>query len=192
MTVNGTNGDDIIDVLGDGTSVAVVGPCRAINVTNSEGADDTLVVNARCGNDTHQCLDAAAGIMKLTLDGGAGNDNMLGSHGADMLLGGDGNDFIDGNQGNDIALLGAGDDTFQWDPGDGSDIVEGQDGIDTMLFNGANVGENIDLSANGGRRACSSRRRQHHDGHQRRRARRLPRPWRRGQRSWSATSAGRT
>ena len=59
-------------------------------------------------------------------------------------LGGDGNDFIDGQQGNDVALLGAGDDTFQWDPGDGSDIVEGQDGTDTMLFNGANINENFD------------------------------------------------
>ena len=48
-------------------------------------------------------------------------------------------------------FLGAGDDTFQWDPGDGSDIVEGQDGTDTMLFNGANISENIDVSANGGR-----------------------------------------
>ena len=50
-----------------------------------------------------------------------------------------------------MALLGAGDDTFVWDPGDGSDIVEGQDGTDTMLFNGANGGEQVDLSANGHR-----------------------------------------
>ncbi len=49
------------------------------------------------------------------------------------------------------AFLGAGDDTFQWDPGDGSDIVEGQDGTDTMLFNGSNGDENMDASANGGR-----------------------------------------
>ena len=34
-------------------------------------------------------------------------------------------------------FLGAGDDTFQWDPGDGSDTIEGQDGTDTMLFNGS-------------------------------------------------------
>ena len=47
--------------------------------------------------------------------------------------------------------MGAGDDTFVWDPGDGSDTVEGQDGRDTMLFNGANVAEHIDLSANGHR-----------------------------------------
>ena len=68
-----------------------------------------------------------------------------------ILIGGDGNDFVDGNQGSDTAFLGAGNDTFQWDPGDGSDIVEGQDGTDTLLFNGANVGEKIDISANGSR-----------------------------------------
>ena len=38
-----------------------------------------------------------------------------------------------------------------WNPGDGSDTVEGQAGTDTMLFNGANIAEKIDLSANGGR-----------------------------------------
>ena len=57
-----------------------------------------------------------------------------------LLLGGDGNDVVDGQQGDDVALLGAGDDTFQWDPGDGSDTVEGQDGNDTMTFNGSNAG----------------------------------------------------
>ena len=38
-----------------------------------------------------------------------------------------------------------------WNPGDGSDTVEGQGGHDTLQFNGANVNENIDLSANGSR-----------------------------------------
>src|SRR5262249_12667418 len=61
------------------------------------------------------------------------------------------NDFIDGNQGNDTILMGAGDDTFQWDPGDGSDIVEGEAGNDTMVFNGANIAEGFDVSANGAR-----------------------------------------
>ena len=46
------------------------------------------------------------------------------------------------NQGSDTALLGDGNDMFQWDPGDGSDMVEGQAGTDTLLFNGANVAEN--------------------------------------------------
>src|SRR5258705_807153 len=41
--------------------------------------------------------------------------------------------------------------TFVWNPGDGSDTVEGQGGSDTLVFNGANVSENIDISANGSR-----------------------------------------
>ena len=40
---------------------------------------------------------------------------------------------------------------FVWNPGDDNDTVEGQAGIDTLLFNGANINENIDISANGGR-----------------------------------------
>src|SRR5262245_12038966 len=45
--------------------------------------------------------------------------------------------------------MGAGDDTFQWDPGDGSDTVEGQGGNDKMVFNGANINESFEISANG-------------------------------------------
>src|SRR5437773_12208854 len=36
-------------------------------------------------------------------------------------------------------------------PGDGSDTVEGQAGADTLRFNGANVAEHVDVSANGNR-----------------------------------------
>ena len=48
-------------------------------------------------------------------------------------------------------MLGDGNDTFIWNPGDGSDTVEGQAGTDTLVFNGSNVNENIDISANGSR-----------------------------------------
>ena len=68
-----------------------------------------------------------------------------------MLIGGDGNDTIIGGRGSDTLIGGDGDDTFVWNPGDGSDVVEGQGGHDTLQFNGANVNENIDLSANGSR-----------------------------------------
>jgi Ca2+-binding RTX toxin-like protein len=47
--------------------------------------------------------------------------------------------------------MGAGDDTFVWNPGDDNDTLEGQAGFDTMLFNGSNAAENIDIAANGGR-----------------------------------------
>jgi Ca2+-binding RTX toxin-like protein len=68
-----------------------------------------------------------------------------------VLFGGDGNDLIIGARGNDVAQMGAGNDTFVWNPGDDNDVLEGQSGTDTMQFNGANIAEAIDVSANGGR-----------------------------------------
>jgi Ca2+-binding RTX toxin-like protein len=115
------------------------------------GTSEKLVVNANGGDDSFSATGNLAALIAITVDGGAGTDTLLGSNGADLLLGGDGNDFADGQQGNDTALLGAGDDSFQWDPGDESDTVEGQDGTDTMLFNGSNGDENMDASANGQR-----------------------------------------
>jgi Ca2+-binding RTX toxin-like protein len=115
------------------------------------GTCENLVVNCNGGDDSFSATGNLAALIQITVDGGAGNDTLLGSNGADLLLGGDGNDFIDGNQGNDTVFLGAGDDTFQWDPGDGNDTVEGQAGTDTLLFNGANIAEIYDVSANGGR-----------------------------------------
>ena len=98
----------------------------------------------------------AAGIAALTLDGGAGNDTILGSQGNDVADRRRRRDFVFGDNGNDSALLGAGDDVFQWNPGDGNDTVEGQDGFDTLLFYGANIGENVDIFANGGRARSSA------------------------------------
>jgi Ca2+-binding RTX toxin-like protein len=151
VIVNGTNGNDSIDIVGAGTSVSVLGLSAQVNITNSEGANDSLVVNALGGDDGVTATTLPAGVIKLTVDGGAGDDTLLGSQGADVFLGGAGNDFVFGDNGNDLARMGAGDDVFQWNPGDGNDTIEGQDGTDTMLFFGANIAENIDILANGGR-----------------------------------------
>ena len=151
VIVNGTNGADAVQVIGAGTSFTVAGLPAVVAVERLRGRQRPLVVNALGGNDTVNASDLPAGVVRLTVDGGAGNDTIIGSDGNDVLIGGDGNDFIDGGRGNDVALLGAGDDTFVWNPGDGSDTVEGQAGTDTMLFNGSNASENIDVSANGSR-----------------------------------------
>ncbi len=151
VIVNGTGGDDHVDIVGAGTSYNVLGMSTSVAVTNSEGVNDALVVNTLARKDSVTATTLPAGVVKLTIDGGVGDDMLLGSQGADTFLGGDGNDFVLGDNGNDVAFLGAGSDVFQWDPGDGSDVIEGQAGTDHMLFNGANVGENIDVSANGGR-----------------------------------------
>ena len=150
VTQNGTNGDDIINVFGAGTSVSVLGLSAQLNITNAEGANDSLVIKGNGGNDGITATTLPAGVMKLTLDGGAGDDTILGSQGADTILGGDGNDFVFGDNGNDLAQMGAGDDLFQWNPGDGNDTIDGQDGSDTLLFFGANINEKIDIVANAG------------------------------------------
>ena len=47
--------------------------------------------------------------------------------------------------------MGAGNDTFVWDPGDGSDVVEGGANQDTLRFNGSAAGEAMTASASGNR-----------------------------------------
>ena len=150
VVVNGTDGNDRVDVSGDSTEVKVSGLAPTVAIFQPEPTDE-LDVHALGGNDKIDASALAAGAILFEPDGGVGDDTIAGSQGVDKLLGETGNDSIDGNGGNDLALLGAGDDTFVWDPGDGSDTVEGQFGADTMRFNGAGIAERIGLSANGRR-----------------------------------------
>jgi Ca2+-binding RTX toxin-like protein len=150
VEVNGGNGAEEFTATANGSRVRFdrVNPAPfAIDV----GTSERLALTANGGDDTFSASGNLSALIAVTVDGGAGIDTIRGTNGADVLLGEDGNDFIDGNQGDDIASLGAGDDTFQWDPGDGNDTIEGQDGTDTMLFNGANINEKMNVSANGQR-----------------------------------------
>src|SRR6266511_3471696 len=158
LTIKGSNQSDEIALrlqAGDPNTLQVdVGDDGSADFSFERNRVAKINVDARAGDDQVR-VDESNGVftdtIPTTIDGGDGNDNLAGGSGAETLFGGDGNDSIDGNRGNDVAFLGADDDTFVWDPGDGSDIVEGQDGTDTMLFNGANGGEQVDLSANGNR-----------------------------------------
>jgi Ca2+-binding RTX toxin-like protein len=150
VEVNGGNGAEEFTTTANGTRV------RFDRLTPAPfsidiGTSEKLTLNANGGDDKFSATNGLATLIQITVDGGAGNDTLLGGDGNDLLLGGDGADFVDGNRGNDTGFLGAGDDTFQWDPGDGNDTVEGQDGTDAMAFNGANIAEKMDVSANGGR-----------------------------------------
>jgi Ca2+-binding RTX toxin-like protein len=150
VEVNGGNGVEDFTTTANGLRVRFdrVNPAPfSLDI----GTSENLVLNANGGNDTFSATGNLAALILITVDGGAGDDTISGSNGADVLLGGDNNDFIDGQQGNDLALMGAGEDTFQWDPGDGNDTVEGQAGIDTLLFNASNTSEIIDISANAAR-----------------------------------------
>src|SRR5499433_1690583 len=148
--VNGGNGSETFTITANGTRVRFdrISPAP---FTLDIGTTENLVLNANGGDDVITASNGLAGLIKLTIDGGAGNDTITGGDGDDTLLGGDGNDIITGGRGNDVARLGTGDDTFIWNPGDGSDTVDGQDGTDTLVFNGANVAEKVDIEANGSR-----------------------------------------
>jgi Ca2+-binding RTX toxin-like protein len=149
--VNATNAKDALTAAGAANAASVSGLVATVNTRHADVASDALTINALGGDDRVDASTLGADTMKLTEDGGAGDDTLLGGRGNDVQIGGENNDALDGNQGNDTALMGAGDDRFTWDPGDGSDIVEGQAGVDTLAFNGANVAEAFDVSANGGR-----------------------------------------
>jgi Ca2+-binding RTX toxin-like protein len=148
--VNGGNGSETFTITANGGRVRFdrVSPAPfSLDI----GTTENLVVNANGGDDVITAGNGLAGLVQLTIDGGAGNDTITGGDGNDILIGGDGNDVITGGRGADTARLGAGDDKFVWNPGDGNDTVEGQDGADTLVFNGANVAEKIAISANGSR-----------------------------------------
>ncbi|MBR0666616.1 calcium-binding protein [Roseomonas hellenica] len=151
VTIAATNGNDAVDVVGAGASLIVTGLAAAVSLFNVDAGTDALLLNMGAGNDVISAATLPAGSVKLTIDGGAGNDTITGGQGADVLLGGDGNDLVIGDDGDDIALLGAGDDDFVWNPGDDNDVVEGQAGFDRLIFNGANIGETMSISAVGER-----------------------------------------
>jgi hypothetical protein len=142
VIVNGTGGDDVITVASNASGVSVGGLAAGSTVTGAEPATDTLTIASLAGDDVVDATSLQANRIGLTLLGGIGEEVFLGSQGNDLVQGGDGDD---------LALLGAGADTFVWNPGDDNDTIEGQAGSDRLLFNGANVAENISISANGGR-----------------------------------------
>src|SRR5262245_39124687 len=149
VEVNGGSGAETFTVAANGRRVRF-DRTNPTPFSLDIGTTENLLLNANGGDDVITAGNGLAGLIQLTLDGGAGNDTITGGDGNDTILGGDGNDrlnggdgddFVNGGKGNDTAFLGTGDDTFIWNPGDGSDTVEGQAGNDTMVFNGADQNE---------------------------------------------------
>jgi Ca2+-binding RTX toxin-like protein len=150
-TYNGTAAADSIGVANNGTAVATFASSSSTGVQNTTNVE-SLVIMGQGGDDTIAGQNGIASLTHLTIRGGDGNDTIRGGDGDDTLFGGRGNDTIAGNRGNDVAFGSDGDDTFVWNPGDGSDTLDGQGGFgDVMAFNGSNIGEKIDVSANGTR-----------------------------------------
>jgi len=90
------------------------------------GSTEKLEVNGQGGDDTITAGDGLKHLIKLKLDGGAGNDE---------ITGGDGNDWIDGGYGYDTLTGGAGYDSFVFEKG--KDVItDFEHGKDTIVIEG--------------------------------------------------------
>jgi Ca2+-binding RTX toxin-like protein len=109
VIVSGTNGDDVVAVGGGAGAVGVTGVHAAVTITNAEPANDKLTIDALAGDDVVLAPDLASSSVALTLEGGAGDDVLIGSAGNDTLSGRDGDDILVGGAGLDVLDGGAGD-----------------------------------------------------------------------------------
>jgi Ca2+-binding RTX toxin-like protein len=108
VIVNGTNGHDAIQAIGDANGSAALGLAARVNITSAEAATDRLIVNALAGDDVVDGSGLASGAIQLTIDGGDGADVLIGGAGADVLLGGAGDDVLIGGPGPDTLDGGSG------------------------------------------------------------------------------------
>lgn len=153
------DGPDIVQIYGSGTfntgggndSVKMlVFEDRGPVTVNAGAGDDRIVPNSQYtapatlnGGDGNDCLVGSAGTQ--TIYGDAGRDTLHGGDGADLLKGGGGSDVIVGDGGADRLYGGAGDDAL--DGAGGSDQLFGEDGRDALysgpgddrLFGGASA-----------------------------------------------------
>jgi Ca2+-binding RTX toxin-like protein len=130
--VNGSDSDgDEFEIAPNGDRVAF-DRVNLVPFSLDIGTTEKLEVNGQGGDDKITASDGLKGLIKLKLDGGAGDD---------VITGGDGNDWIAGGKGYDTLTGGKGYDTFVFEKGkdvitdfeDGKDkiVIEGYDWIDS-------------------------------------------------------------
>ena len=111
VIVNGTSGDDVVFVTGQGDGAQVTGLPAQTSVAGAVAASDRLTIAALGGDDVVDGTALAANSALLTLDGGEGDDVLTGGAGDDTLLGGPGDDVLIGGPGTDTADGGDGNNT---------------------------------------------------------------------------------
>jgi Ca2+-binding RTX toxin-like protein len=135
VTLDGTAGDDSLSVSQSGSAVTVNGLAAQLTVDHGEANQDSLAIHAGAGNDVIDASSMPAASLALDLDGGDGNDTVLGGAGNDVLRGGNGDDVIRGGGGQDTLFGGDGNDIFQ----------HGQVTIEDFQVGAGAGGDKIDL-----------------------------------------------
>ena len=126
LELQGSGAADKILLSASGSLLTVNGLSARVGISGAEGID-ALTVAGGAGQDVIDASALLVGSPRLILDGGDGDDSLLGSQGADLLLGGGGKD------------------SFSWKQGQGADVIEGQDGDDTLHVGGADAGDTIGI-----------------------------------------------
>ena len=110
-THNGAGYQGLVDYLTAANGGAAPSQGQVTNYIVAHAYELNVAGDTRGGNDT--------------LEGGKGDDLLLGQGGNDTLLGGDGNDILFGGMGDDTLTGGAGADQFVWQKGEaGHDVIK--------------------------------------------------------------------
>jgi RTX calcium-binding nonapeptide repeat (4 copies) len=128
LTVTGTlNGDKITitRVVQTDKTIIQVNVNGAIQKFNAKNVKHIAVDGGIAGDDLI-AVTIGKGGPNATINGGLGDDSLIGSSQRDLINGGDGNDSLFGLGGNDTLIGGTGDDTMVG--GAGADSIDGTDG----------------------------------------------------------------
>lgn len=139
--MSGNEGTDVIEVNGSGAS----GDAFTLNQSGTNAIFDRVnlvpfkltvdsaeqfEVNGLGGDDTFEVNDlSATDVVKVSFDGGDGNDSFNGRNTAVQLV-------LSGGAGSDTLIGGAADDTLTG--GTGNDFLDGGAGNDRFVFEGSN------------------------------------------------------
>jgi len=118
------DGDDIYTVLGDDQEVIV----QSLNVELKFKSVSKIIAKGGLGDDSFDF----SGLLNVNLEveGGEGDDTILGTELVDIFYGGPGNDLLKGGDGDDILYGESGNDTLEGD--NGADTLYGGSGDDDL------------------------------------------------------------
>jgi Ca2+-binding RTX toxin-like protein len=105
MIINGTNGDDTVQVGNATSGVNILGLFATIAIAGADPTD-TLVVSGLAGDDVLLATGLLPNKISLVFQGGAGDDILTGGEGNDILDGGADDDVLVGGPGQDILVNG--------------------------------------------------------------------------------------